>query len=96
MRYSALTALSVLLLAGCAGRHPEGLSDETFIDTLVELRRAAVDQGTFTAARPRVLAEHNVTEAQLHAYIQSHVADLPHLASVWESINEKLSVPPAR
>jgi hypothetical protein len=86
---------SAFASAACVKRHPEGLSDETFVEAVVALRRAAADRTAYASARPRILAEHNVTEAQLHAYIQSHVDDLSHLASVWASINEKVSVPPA-
>jgi hypothetical protein len=88
--------LLLALLSACARTDtPGGISDEQFVTTLVELRRAATgaarDPVSFAAARQRILTEQNVTEEQLRAYIQSHSRDLTHLAAVWESVNERAS-----
>lgn len=85
-----------LLLFGCgADDDPVAAADERFIDTVVELRRAALTAGPDTAMfeqlRDSVLREHGITEADLRAYVEAHSADLEHMAAVWDSISARLS-----
>jgi hypothetical protein len=61
---------------------------------MVELRKAArgvQDTTAFAARRQAILADAGVTEAQLRAYLTTHIRDLEHLAAVWESINVRLA-----
>ena len=87
--------LACALLAGCASEDPAGVGDERFIDTMVELRRAAITAGVDTTAfarlRDSVLAEHGVTEADLRTYVHAHSADLEHMAAIWDSVSARLS-----
>lgn len=89
--------LACALLAGCAAEETAGVADERFIDTMVELRRAALSAGVDTAAfmqlRDSVLTEHGVTEADLRAYVEAHSADLDHMAAIWDSVSSRLSEP---
>ena len=84
----------MLLLAACSGDRSGAtdVSDDRFIDTLVELRRAAVeDPGGFAAAKEQILAENGVTEESLRAYISAHIDDLGRLAAVWDTVNARLA-----
>jgi GTPase len=97
MTRSRTTILCILLasVAGCEREsEPAGLPQSRFIEAMVELRKAArgvQDTAAFAARRQQVLADAGVTEAQLRAYLTTHIRDLDHLAAVWESINVRLS-----
>jgi hypothetical protein len=85
-----------LALAACAADEAAfGVSDARFIETMVELRRAAVTAGTDTAQfeqlRQAVLEDHGVTEADLRAYVEAKGGDLDHMAAVWDSVSARLS-----
>lgn len=87
-----------LLLSGCAAEENRfGASDERFVQTMVELRRAALTAGSDTAEfmrlRDAVLEEHGVTEEELRAYVESRGGDLDHMAVVWDSVVSRLSDP---
>ena len=91
-----ILALLVVALAACTGAAAgPGLSDTEFITVMTELRRAAVEAGTDTAAfetrRDEILAEHGVTEADLNAFVQSPRRDLHELAAIWDSIGVRLT-----
>jgi hypothetical protein len=86
------------VLAGCAvDENALGASDARFIETMVDLRRAALAAGTDTAQferlREEVLAERGVTEADLRAYVDANGGDLYHMAAVWDSISARLADP---
>lgn len=85
---------------GCRGADtPLTAEDRQFIDTMVALREAAArsgdDAGAYEAMKAQVLSERGVTEEQLRAYIEVNARDLDRLAAVWDSINLRLSTPPA-
>lgn len=84
---------ATLLLSACGrGGSATGVSDDRFIDTMVELRRAAIhDPGSYASAKRQILAENEVTEESLRAYIEAHADDLVHLATVWDSINARVA-----
>ena len=86
----------VLLLSGCAAEaNTFGASDERFVETMVELRRAALTAGADTAEfmrlRDAVLEEQGVTEEELRAYVEARGGDLEHMAAVWDSVVARLS-----
>lgn len=85
-----------IALAGCGGTDGAvGLSDERFIETMVELRRAAITAGADTAQfeqlRDAILEEQGVTESDLRAYVEATSRDLYHMAAVWDSVSTRLS-----
>jgi hypothetical protein len=87
-----------LVIAGCAvDENTFGAEDRRFVDTMVELRVAAMTAGTDTAQfdelRQKVLQENDVTEEALHAYVAANSSDLDHMAAVWDSISERLADP---
>jgi hypothetical protein len=90
----------VLVLSACsADDEAFGVADEQFVETMVELRRAALSAGTdtarFEALRRTVLEEQGVTEEELRAYIAARASDLNHMATVWDSVAARLSPQPA-
>ncbi|HSJ10319.1 MAG TPA: hypothetical protein VK928_10405 [Longimicrobiales bacterium] len=89
-----LLILATALLAACSGggSGATDVSDDRFIDTIVELRRAAVENpGGFAAAKAQILAENGVTEESLRAYINAHIDDLGRLAAAWDTVNARLA-----
>jgi len=92
-----LTVLA-LVMTGCAvEENTFGADDRRFVDTMVELRVAALTAGSDTAQfeelRQAVLEEHGVTETDLRAYVEAHSSDLDHMAAIWDSISTRLSEP---
>jgi len=87
--------LPCLLLAACAGGdHGTGLSDDRFIETIVALRTAALENpGGYAAEKQRIFQDNGVTEEALRAYMESHSDDPVHLASIWEEIHTRLTEP---
>ena len=86
----------VLLLGACAGEEGTlAATDEQFIETIVELRRAALEAGADTARfedlRAAILEERGVTEDDLRAYVAGHADDLRHMATIWDTISARLS-----
>jgi hypothetical protein len=97
----AMVGVLVLVVVACAGDGSTvGLSDERFIETMVELRRAAITAGSDTAQfeqrRQAILNEQGVTEDELRTYVEANSRDLYHMAAVWDSISTRLSELEAR
>ena len=86
-----------LLLSGCGEDSAFGASDERFVQTMVELRRAALEAGTDTAEfmrlRSAVLEDQGVTEEELRAYVRARGGDPDHMAEVWDSVVSRLTEP---
>lgn len=95
---SPISAVLVLaLLAAACGRAPSpaggGLDREAFIATYVELRSAAVRQGTAEltdAARTEVLTRMGVTEEALLAFAEAHGADVDFMRAIWDEVEGRL------
>lgn len=92
----ALVVVLGFVVAACAGDGSTvGLSDERFIETMVELRRAAITVGPdtvqFEQRRQAILKEQGVTEDELRTYVEANSRDLYHMAAVWDSISTRLS-----
>jgi hypothetical protein len=88
--------LLAALLAGCGGGEAAfGVEDDRFVNTMVELRRAALETGmdtaAFAAARRRILETHEVTEDSLRSYVERRSTDLDAMAAIWDSVNARLS-----
>lgn len=88
----AIAALFVL--ASCRGEQPiEPMPRETFIEVIVELRRAttgAATQAEFEARKAEILESANVTDSALVEYVRLHGRVLEHMAEVWDSVNARL------
>lgn len=93
-----MLALALGMSACNADDEAFGAEDEQFVETMVELRRAAVTAGTdtarFEALRRSALEARGVTEEELRAYVRARAGDLDHMASVWDSVAARLSLEP--
>ncbi len=87
--------LVVLLLAGCGPERAEPpVADETFVDVMVALRRAAAEHSggapAFNEAREQILADAGVTDSLLYAYVEARADDPGGLGSVFDDIRDAL------
>jgi hypothetical protein len=90
-------AVGTILLLGCSDDPASGLSDERFIDVVVELRQAAAaypdDPDAYVARKDEILSEAGVDEAVIREYVEVHGGDLQHMARIWTAINERMTEP---
>lgn len=90
-----MIVLALVLSACRADDEAFGAEDEQFVETMVELRRAAMtagrDTARFEALRRAILEERGVTEEELRAYVATRADDLNHMATVWDSVAARLS-----
>jgi hypothetical protein len=87
-----------LVMAGCqVDENTFGADDQKFVDTMVDLRVAAMTAGSdtvqFEELRREVLQEQGVTEEDLRAYVDANSAKLGHMAAIWDSISARLAEP---
>jgi hypothetical protein len=91
-----MMALALVMSACSVDDEAFGVEDEQFVETMVELRRAAVtagkDTARFEALRRAVLEQQGVTEEELRAYVTARAGDLNHMATVWDSVAARLTV----
>jgi hypothetical protein len=96
MRRTVL-AVGAILLFGCTGGATTALSDERFIDTVIELRQAAIahrdDPDAYVARKDEILRDAGVDETMIREYVEVHGSDLQHMARIWTAINERMSEP---
>lgn len=98
LRHTLVAAAALLTLAGCEEEAPTASLDrETFIDTYVELRQAALQRGLSTvgdALRDSVLTRSGVTEDALVEFAEVHGSDLEFMRDVWTEVAARLdSIP---
>lgn len=83
-------------LAAChrGGRATEGVSDSTFVATIVQLRRigtdSSLDSTARDSARRMVLRQRGLTAARLEDVARSMASDPDHAIAVWRAIDEQL------
>ena len=87
-----------LVVAGCeVDENTFGADDQKFVDTMVELRVAAltagIDTAQFEEMRSEILQQQGVTEEDLRAYVEANSANLDHMAAIWDSISARLAEP---
>jgi hypothetical protein len=88
-------SLGLLCFAMACERDPRGpqLDPETFIDVMVELRRAHERGGStaeFEARRDSILQEAGVTDSTLVQWVRTRQADVGFLTALWDSVNARL------
>jgi len=90
-------AVMGLLAAGCGADRPtrEGktIAPEVFIETYVELRRAARaldDSAAWEARKREILNAHGVTEEALEAFVEARGGDVLFLKALWDTIEARL------
>lgn len=90
-----LGPLLILALA-CAGGEatPSAPIDrETFVETYVDLRIAALEQMDLQIRaqdRNRILDERSVTEEDLLAFVEAHGGDVPFMQQVWDDVEARI------
>lgn len=95
-----LGALLSVLLVGCQGEQKAGprLDDARFIEVVSQLRRAARENKSSSAAfetkKAEILKQAGVTDSALFAYARSRAQDVSRLADVWDSIDHRLEPAP--
>ncbi len=69
------------------------VSEDTFVDTYVDLRVAGLSRdpgnpsvGIDPADRERILAEHGVSMDDLLEFVEVHGTNVPYIAVVWDSV----------
>jgi hypothetical protein len=102
MTLDRLTTTFVLALA-CAGaaacdrsasRPDGGITDEQFVDAVVELRRAGAEVKSAAEFAPRkaeILRRHRVTEKELQDFARTRSRDLDAMSVVWDSVEARLA-----
>ena len=100
LRRSVLALVAVAWAStGCGGGEevpPGTLDRDTFVEIMVELRMAALEQPDAALAptdRARILQDHDVTEDDLIAFARVHGDDPSFMAEVWREIEQGLNVP---
>lgn len=86
-----------LLAAGCGADRPTRenatIAPEAFIDTYVELRRAArglQDSAAWEARKREILDARGVTEEALEAFVEARGTDVVFLKTLWDTIEARL------
>jgi hypothetical protein len=92
-RALVLAAAALAAVPACSGSEP-AIARETFIDAMVELRRAdreTDEPDAFEARRAEILVARGVTDEDLLGFVRAHEGDLALLAAVFDSINARLN-----
>ncbi|HUF13549.1 MAG TPA: hypothetical protein VMN78_10650 [Longimicrobiales bacterium] len=85
-------ALCAGLTMACAEEsESEGIDEETFVGTYVDLRGAVVADSLDAAVRDSILAAHDVTAADLRDYVDRHAANPDGLAETWRAILDSIA-----
>ena len=93
-----LAPLAACAAASCGAKDDPAVIDRAvFIDTYVDLRKAALaaPSHTHTAAdRERVLEEHGVTDQDLLHFVDVRGADPQYMVRLWTDIGNRLPLAP--
>ena len=83
--------LVAVWLACARTEDPPGIDRDTFVAAYVDLRRATVAGRLDAAVRDSILRAHDVSEADLRAYIESRADDPAALSATWTEIRDSLA-----
>lgn len=89
-------AVLVVLGGGCGRTAAPPVTRETFVTTMVELRRAAGElpqDSAFEPRRQQILEQNGVTEAELHAYVRWASREPRRLRETFDEVTEQLRQP---
>ena len=93
MKRTVAAAVILLALASCGGDTSPVASDvidrQTFIDTYVDLRLAAIQTPDFripSGERDQILTRHGVSAEDLLRFADAHGRDLEFMNEVWSEI----------
>lgn len=93
-----LLAATIVTLASCGGVEPTSavMDRETFVATMVELRKAALEEpGSYEVRKVEILRARGVTEDELRSFVRAGATDLDELAEVWRAIDQQVNTPVA-
>ena len=103
MRRILVAAALAVVLSACPteGRRAEtGMTDTTFVHTMIRLHAVAVDSSLDSVARDSarrmVLRENHVTASQLDAAVESLAFDSKRAESLWSRIDRAIKPPVAQ
>jgi hypothetical protein len=88
-----LAGIALLATLGCRDDTRTSIDRETFVNTYVDLRKAALETpgGRITPERrDEVLERHGVSEADLFRFAEVRGADVAYMASVWNEVEARL------
>jgi len=88
-----LLALAGAAAGGCRAEEPAGIDRDTFVATYVDLRLAALAGALDSLARDSILRSHDVTEADLRAYLESRADDPAALSKTWREVMDRMAPP---
>jgi hypothetical protein len=101
MRQLAIAAVLAIVATACRGGDiVNGVSDSTFVRTMIALRQLpigiSVDTGARARSRDSILRAHDITAAELEA-AAARLADQPdRAAQLWRVIESAPASPPAK
>ena len=89
----------LLMVAACDRRdEPAPMSDDTFVQVMVELRRAAAvnstDTAGFEAMRDSILTAAGVTDSALYAWVNATSHDPERMGRVFQEIRDSIRARP--
>ena len=105
MQGSAAVLSRLILIAACAlSIAPTGcrravepgepMTRDTFVQVIVDLRRAALEaesQAAFEARKAEILRQAGVTDSALLAYTRVHAGELEFMTALWDTIDARLN-----
>jgi hypothetical protein len=96
-RRALSAAIVVVGPLACGEAAPnEPVTRDTFVQVIVDLRRAAAgasSQQEFEARRAEILRQAGVSDSALVEYARVHAGELDYMSAVWDSIDARLSRP---
>lgn len=97
MKSSSWALIALMLLgSGCNRGTAPPVPRDTFVTTMVELRRAAAESAqdsAFEARRQAILERQGVSEADLHAYVRWAAREPGRLRDTFDQVTERLREP---
>ncbi len=96
-RHTLAMLLTPFLVSAC--EKDRTISFEQFVNTTVELRKAATQTNTpaaFDARKRAIEAKQRVTDADLNGFLRKHARDVKLLSAAWDSVEARLGRAGAR
>ncbi len=92
---SSFAFLTLLVAPGCSrDASAPPIAPETFVDVMVQLRRAHeldITADQFAARRDAILRDAGVTDSMLVQWIRAQGSDVAQLSALWDTINARLT-----
>ena len=79
------------IVAGCGGGETDGLERSEFVAAFLDLREASVRGTLDSTSLDSILGAHDVTEAELRAYVAARSDDPDALAETWREVLDSIA-----